>query len=154
MAKRQKQVKYHSMKTKVTGITGRDRGEAKPTSSQPVMGKERKQASRISSGVFEQVYSIVLRIPAGRVMSYGQIARLLGDKYSPRLIGWAMHAIPDDGRNIPWHRVINSRGGISTGRIMVQEPYLQKWLLEAEGVHFDEKDHCDLRLYQWRPLSE
>src|SRR5215831_18558099 len=65
--------------------------------------------------VFEKIYRIVLLIPKGRVMTYGQIARLLGERYSPRLVGWAMHATPKDGRNIPWHRVINSQGGISTG---------------------------------------
>ena len=66
--------------------------------------------------VFEQIYKLVLRIPPGRVMTYGQIARLLDDRYSPRLVGWAMHATPKDERNIPWHRVFNSRGATSTGR--------------------------------------
>src|SRR5215210_7369680 len=100
---------------------------------------------------FEKIYRIVLRIPRGRVMTYGQIARLLEDRYSPRLVGWAMHATPQDDRNIPWHRVINSRGGISTGRVIIQEPSLQRWMLEAEGVVFDERGHCDLSVYQWSP---
>jgi methylated-DNA-protein-cysteine methyltransferase related protein len=100
---------------------------------------------------FEQIYRIVLKIPRGRVMTYGQIARLMDDRYSPRLIGWAMHAVPQDGRNIPWHRVINSKGGISTGRVIIQEPQLQRYLLEAEGVVFDERGHCDLSVYQWSP---
>src|SRR5215216_1701526 len=102
---------------------------------------------------FERIYRIVLRIPRGRVMTYGQIARLLEDRYSPRLVGWAMHATPQDGRNIPWHRVINSRGGISTGRVVIQEPELQRWVLEAEGVVFDGRGHCDLGLYQWSPAQ-
>jgi len=101
--------------------------------------------------VFEKIYRMVLRIPRGRVMTYGQIARLLEDRYSPRLIGWAMHATPDDGRSVPWHRVINSRGGISTGRLLLHEPELQRLLLEAEGVVFDERGHCDLQVYQWSP---
>ena len=101
--------------------------------------------------VFEKIYRLVLRIPRGRVMTYGQIARLLEDRYSPRLVGWAMHATPQDERNIPWHRVINSRGGISTGRVIIQEPQLQRLMLEAEGVVFDERGHCDLSLYQWSP---
>jgi methylated-DNA-protein-cysteine methyltransferase-like protein len=84
-------------------------------------------------------------------MTYGQIARLLEDRYSPRLIGWAMHATPDDGRSIPWHRVINSRGGISTGRLLLHEPELQRLLLEAESVVFDERGYCDLQVYQWSP---
>jgi methylated-DNA-protein-cysteine methyltransferase-like protein len=101
--------------------------------------------------VFEKIYRLVLRIPPGRVMTYGQIARLLEERYSPRLVGWAMHATPHDERNIPWHRVINSRGAISTGRVIVQEPDLQRLMLEAEGVVFDDRGHCDLRIYQWSP---
>jgi methylated-DNA-protein-cysteine methyltransferase-like protein len=101
--------------------------------------------------VFEKIYRMVCRIPRGRVMTYGQIARLLEDRYSPRLVGWAMHATPQDKRNIPWHRVVNSKGGISTGRVIIQQPDLQRLLLEAEGVHFDERGHCDLSAYQWSP---
>src|SRR5689334_16257582 len=103
--------------------------------------------------VFEQIYRIVLKIPRGRVMTYGQIARLMDDRYSPRLVGWAMHAVPQDGRDIPWHRVINSKGSISTGRIIIQEPQLQRYLLEAEGVVFDARGHCDLKVYQWSPVK-
>jgi len=101
--------------------------------------------------VFERIYRIVLKIPKGRVMTYGQIARLLGDRYSPRLVGWAMHATPRDGRNIPWHRVINSVGGISTGKVLAHNPNLQKWMLEAEGISFDDRDKCDLSIHQWSP---
>ena len=101
--------------------------------------------------VFERIYRLVLRIPRGRVMTYGQIARLLEDRYSPRLVGWAMHATPNDGRDIPWHRVINSSGGISTGRLLLHEPELQRLLLEAEGVVFEQRGQCDLQTYQWSP---
>jgi methylated-DNA-protein-cysteine methyltransferase-like protein len=119
---------------------------AKPTRKQatPSRGYER---------VFEQIYRLVLRIPRGHVMTYGQIARLLDDRYSPRLVGWAMHATPRDERNIPWHRVINSSGGISTGRLLIQEPDLQRLLLEAEGVQFNERGRCDLPVYQWSPVK-
>ena len=118
---------------------------------------DQAKATRTAAGyeqVFEKIYRMVLRIPRGRVMTYGQIARLLEDRYSPRLVGWAMHATPKDERNIPWHRVINSRGGISTGRVIIQEPQLQRLMLEAEGVVFDERGHCDLSLYQWSPRSK
>lgn len=103
--------------------------------------------------VFERIYRLVLKIPSGRVMTYGQIARLLGGQYSPRLVGWAMHATPKDERSIPWHRVINSRGGISTGRVIVVEPERQRWMLEEEGVEFNDRGCCDLRSYQWSPNS-
>ena len=101
--------------------------------------------------VFEKIYRMVLRIPRGRVMTYGQIARLLDDRFSPRLVGWAMHATPHDERDIPWHRVINSRGSISTGRLITHQPDLQRLLLEAEGVVFNESGRCDLGVYQWSP---
>jgi len=101
--------------------------------------------------VFEKIYKLVLRIPRGRVMTYGQIARLLEERYSPRLVGWAMHATPHDERNIPWHRVINSRGTISTGRVIIAEPDRQRLMLEAEGIVFDLRGHCDLSVYQWSP---
>jgi methylated-DNA-protein-cysteine methyltransferase-like protein len=84
-------------------------------------------------------------------MTYGQIARLMDERYSPRLVGWAMHATPRDGREIPWHRVINSRGTVSTGRIILDQPDLQRLLLEAEGISFDESGRCDLGRYQWMP---
>jgi methylated-DNA-protein-cysteine methyltransferase-like protein len=111
----------------------------------------RKASAKGHERVFESIYSLVLKIPKGRVMTYGQIARMLDDRYSPRLVGWAMHSTPRDSRNIPWHRVVNSRGGISTGRVITQQPDLQRWLLEAEDVIFDENGRCDLSVFQWSP---
>lgn len=125
-----------------TAIAGRYKKASSAGSSKPPAGFEH---------VFERIYKLVLKIPSGRVMTYGQIARLLEDRYSPRLVGWAMHAVPHDERNIPWHRVINSRGGISTGKVHPAEPDLQQWMLEAEGVVFDHRGCCNLALYQWSP---
>lgn len=127
------------------GKTGR-RGEG----SRPLAPSPRLPVTRFDK-VFEKIYRLVLRIPRGRVMTYGQIARLLEERYSPRLVGWAMHATPRDERNIPWHRVINSRGGISTGRVILAEPERQRLMLEAENVVFDARGHCDLNVYQWSP---
>jgi methylated-DNA-protein-cysteine methyltransferase related protein len=98
----------------------------------------------------ERAYELVLRIPAGQVMSYGQVARVLGAGYDARAIGNIMHATPDDGRHIPWHRVINSQGGCSTAGMTVP-PDLQQRLLEAEGVVFDEKGRCRIEKYLWTP---
>ncbi len=118
--------------------------------------RRKAAASQDASGaafdrVFNRIYRLVLRIPPGRVMTYGQIARLLEGEYSPRLVGWAMHATPHDDRNIPWHRVINSRGAVSTGKVILHEPELQRLMLEAEGVVFDDRGCCDLGTYQWSP---
>src|SRR5512138_2650680 len=127
----------------------KSKAATKPPIKKAAKRSAAKQQSEKFERVFEQIYALVLRIPRGRVMTYGQIARLMDDRYSPRLVGWAMHATPQDGRDIPWHRVINSKGGISTGRIIIAEPQLQRYLLEAEGVVFDESGHCDLSVYQW-----
>ncbi|SRR6266404_5708219 len=120
------------------------------TNARSVSSPQRSPAPGFDK-VFEKIYRLVLRIPPGRVMTYGQVSRLLEERYSPRLVGWAMHATPHDERNIPWHRVINSRGATSTGRITIQEPDLQLLMLESEGVIFDDRGHCDLAVYQWSP---
>ena len=119
------------------------------------MNRKATNPSRVDKyeRVFEHIYRLVLRIPAGRVMTYGQIARLLDDRYSARLVGWAMHATPQDGRQIPWHRVINARGATSTGKLILHEPDLQRLLLESEGVVFNEQGRCDLSVYQWAPRA-
>lgn len=96
----------------------------------------------------ERVYELVQQIPSGKVMTYGQIALILGEGYTPRTVGYAMHGA--DTENVPWQRVINSQGKCSTGRITMPLN-LQQEMLEAEGVVFDEKGKCDLRVYQWFP---
>lgn len=96
----------------------------------------------------ERVYKIVRRIPRGQVMTYGQIAYMLGKGYTPRTVGFVMHGA--DERNTPWHRVINSQGKCSTGRIVLP-PDKQQRMLEREGVKFDETGRCDLKQFLWQP---
>ena len=95
----------------------------------------------------ERVYSLVRDIPPGKVMTYGQIALILGEGYTARTVGYVMHGAPDD---VPWQRVINSQGKCSTGRLTIPLN-LQQELLAAEGVKFNEKGKCDLREFQWFP---
>ena len=96
----------------------------------------------------EKVYEIVREIPAGKVMTYGQIADILGEGYTARTIGYVMHAAQTE--SIPWQRVINSQGGCSTGKLFL--PYnVQQKMLEDEGVIFSEKARCDLEKYRWFP---
>ncbi len=80
-------------------------------------------------------------------MTYGQIALILGEGYTPRTIGYVMFNSSDE--NVPWQRVINSQGRCSTGRLTIPLN-LQQELLEAEGVIFNDKGKCDLDIYQWR----
>lgn len=96
----------------------------------------------------ERVYEIVRQIPAGKVMTYGQIAEILGEGYTPRTVGYVLHA--SDSEGLPWQRVINSQGACSTGRLTMPAN-LQQQMLEAEGVKFDEKGRCDLAEYRWIP---
>lgn len=95
----------------------------------------------------ERVYSIVRRIPSGRVMTYGQIAELLGEGYTPRTVGFVMHGSPE---GTPWHRVLNAQGKCSTGRVVLPQDKQQR-LLEQEGVVFDKNARCDLQMYLWIP---
>lgn len=101
------------------------------------------------SNFYEAVYRVVRQIPRGRVMTYGRIAAILGCPRAARAVGYAMRA--SGVRNdVPWHRVINSRGGISA-RGEVERPILQRMLLESEGIRFGASDTCDLARYRWEP---
>ena len=96
----------------------------------------------------ERVYEIVRAIPSGRVMTYGQLAEILGEGYTPRTVGYVMHGA--DTENVPWQRVINSQGKCSTGK-MTMPVNLQQSILESEGVVFSDKGKCDLNEYLWYP---
>jgi methylated-DNA-protein-cysteine methyltransferase-like protein len=95
----------------------------------------------------KRVFEIVGRIPHGRVMTYGQIAELLGEGYTPRTVGFVMHASDDA---TPWHRVINAQGACSTGGLVLPHDKQQR-LLENEGVVFDKLARCDLKTFLWIP---
>src|SRR3982751_206354 len=93
---------------------------------------------------------MVKQIPRGQVMTYGQIADILGEGYTARTIGFVMHGA--DTENVPWQRVINSKGSCST-RQLTMPINLQQQMLESEGIKFDAGGRCDLRLYQWSPAG-
>jgi methylated-DNA-protein-cysteine methyltransferase-like protein len=98
----------------------------------------------------ERVYKLVRQIPRGRVMTYGQIAVILGEGYTPRTVGFVMHGADD--KQTPWHRVINSQGRTSTGAIVLPTDKQQR-MLEAEGVKFT-RGKCDLETFLWRPRQK
>ncbi len=103
---------------------------------------------------FQRVYDVVRRIPYGRVASYGQVAMILEHPQAARTVGWAMHALPADS-DVPWHRVINSQGRVSTS-CLTHPPDLQRRLLEEEGVVFGADGRVDMRRFGWNewPLWE
>lgn len=109
---------------------------------------EPDRAVQESAGYRERVYELVERIPLGRVMTYGQIAEILGEGYTPRTVGFVMHAANEE--KMPWQRVINSQGACSTGRVILP-PDKQQRMLEAEGIIFDARGRCDLKRYRWTP---
>jgi methylated-DNA-protein-cysteine methyltransferase-like protein len=101
-----------------------------------------------AASAWEAVYALVRGIPCGRVMTYGQIAGLLGNLLSPKAVGWAMHGSPP---GVPWQRVVNASGACSTDRRGDLPPGLQRKLLEAEGVEFGLDGTLDLARYRWDP---
>ncbi|MGV3526812.1 MAG: MGMT family protein [Candidatus Sericytochromatia bacterium] len=96
----------------------------------------------------KRVLAWVTAIPKGSVATYGQIAALAGHPRAPRQVGMILRGLRAQS-DVPWQRVINREGGLSTWRIGAGD--LQQALLEAEGVCFDAEGHCDLVRYQWQP---
>lgn len=103
-----------------------------------------------ASGAYAEVYTLVRRIPRGRVMTYGQIAGLIEQRLSPRAVGWAMHGCPED---VPWQRVVNAAGGCSTGRLPDMPDGLQQAMLETEGIKFRPNATLNLEHYRWIPAD-
>ncbi len=105
-----------------------------------------------SQSLWPRIYAVVARIPRGRVATYGQVAALAGLPRQARLVGYALHGLPD-GSRLPWHRVINAQGRVSPRSDERPSEGLQRHLLEEEGVLFDLRGNVDLRRYRWRPRS-
>ncbi|HVS62812.1 MAG TPA: MGMT family protein [Thermoanaerobaculia bacterium] len=109
------------------------------------------ESPRAPSSLYRAIYRVVARIPAGRVSTYGEVARLAGFAGAARQVGYALHALPTDA-GIPWHRVINARGEVSA-RSEEGPEHLQRALLEEEGIEFDLRGRCDLSRWLWKPRA-
>ena len=97
---------------------------------------------------FKRVYAVVRTIPRGKVLTYGQIATLLGSPYMARQVGWAMHGCP---KGLPWQRVVGAGGKILVNSLSVGDgALLQRRLLELEGVHFA-GHRIDMAAHQFVP---
>lgn len=95
------------------------------------------------------VYRVVRRIPRGKVVTYGQVAAILGHPRAARAVGTALRQLPAVlHRTVPWQRVVNASGRISHRGDIVR-PDRQRGLLEAEGVEFDRSGRIDLRRLRW-----
>ena len=105
----------------------------------------------MSSNFYKKVYELVKKIPRGKVVSYGQVAALLGKPRSARLVGWALAKCPTD---VPWQRVINRQGMISIENMNAPKE-LQAELLTKDGVKVLHKENnwwVDLKIYTWKKL--
>lgn len=105
----------------------------------------------MSGWVFQAFYDIVRRVPAGKVATYGQIARLAGMPRCARTVGYAMAGCRDE--SVPCHRVVDRFGG-TKAVFDTHAPGTQRALLEAEGVLFRPDGTVDLERCQWRPACE
>jgi methylated-DNA-protein-cysteine methyltransferase-like protein len=98
----------------------------------------------------ERIHAAVSRIPRGRVATYGQIARLAGLPRHARLVGYALHALPEATR-VPWHRVINAKGEVSPRSNGLGHDALQILMLRREGIRVSKEGKVSLATYRWRP---
>jgi methylated-DNA-protein-cysteine methyltransferase-like protein len=99
----------------------------------------------VEQNFYEQVYAVLRRIPPGQVTSYGRVAQMLGRPNAARAVGYALSALKDQSEDtyadLPWHRVVNSKGRISINNREFSAQQ-QAELLRAEGVPVNE----DLRI--------
>jgi len=97
---------------------------------------------------FEKIYDTVRKIPFGKVATYGQIARMVGNPRLSRVVGYAMHSAPED---VPCHRAVNRFGGPADAF----EPFgkeTHRMLLEIEGVEFKADGCVDLEKHLWQEI--
>ena len=97
--------------------------------------------------LYEHFYELIATIPRGKVATYGDIAKL-ADCRSARAVGFAL-AQMSEGSDIPWQRVINSQGRVST-RKNSEGHSIQQIILEEEGIVFV-NDRVNLTKYRWKP---
>ena len=91
------------------------------------------KAGVIMPNSYDLIYAVVRKIPAGKVATYGQVAELAGLIGKPRVVGYALYKVaPED--EIPWQRVINAKGEISTSAFRDGSDDLQRVLLDRKSV--------------------
>ena len=96
----------------------------------------------------QKVELVVSQIPAGKVMTYGQVAQCTGQG-TARLVGMVLSSLPK-GSSVPWHRVVNTKGGISP-RANRQSSLKQIQRLLDEGIQFNYNQELDLKSYRFKP---
>ncbi|WP_373543075.1 MGMT family protein [Chamaesiphon sp.] len=107
----------------------------------------------LSPSKYQRIYAVVKQIPSGTVLTYGQVAELAGLYGKARLVGYALFKV-EIASDVPWQRVVNSKGEISYSIARCGGDYLQKTLLEQEGIKFDRGNRIDLKQYRWQPAFD
>ncbi|WP_283148189.1 MGMT family protein [Silvimonas soli] len=113
--------------------------------SAPTKRGPKKPVSAAPDSIMQAVLAVVAQIPYGRVATYGQIAKLAGYPRHSRMVG---RALSQTILEVPWHRVLNHKGEISS-RGLDGHDDLQRVLLEEEGVVFNLPGRVDLRKFGW-----
>lgn len=98
------------------------------------------------SPLYTRIYTAIQHIPPGYVMTYGAVGAVVG--CPARVVGYALHHLFHTSVDVPWQRVINRHGGISTSGVE------QRALLEAEGVVFESDGTVDLARYTWHHVFD
>ena len=93
--------------------------------------------------LYDKIYTVAEQIPHGTVASYGDIATIVGGGCDARTVGYALNEMPPERASVPWQRIVNRQGGISTRGLRQRE------LLEAEGVEFDAQDRVIMARFHW-----
>lgn len=99
------------------------------------------------SDFFNRVYEFVKRVPAGKVVTYGDVARAIGSPRASRQVGWALHVNPEPGI-IPCHRVVFRDGSLAPGFAFGGRE-VQKAMLESEGIKVSEDFKINLSEYRF-----
>ncbi len=104
----------------------------------------------MSDSLYERIYHVIRRVPAGKVATYGQVAYLVGPPCTPRRVGWALAALRTHTVEppVPWQRVVNAKGESSVGKAQVA------LLEEEEGIRFEERGRIDLEYFGWNSFEE
>ncbi len=93
------------------------------------------------------VFEIVRQIPSGQVATYGQISKMIPG-CTARMVGYALASLPNQS-DVPWQRVINSKGKISPHGAGYGSA-MQRLLLEEEGIVFDLDNRINMEIFGWQ----
>ena len=115
---------------------------------EPVTLKERSEKM---TPFTEKAIAVMKTIPSGKVMTYGQIAEIAGNKTGARQVVRLLHSMSKK-ENLPWHRIINAKGEI--GLKDEEGRFTQKEKLNAEGIHLMKNGKIDLLVYRYQPEKE